>query len=98
MSLRAVMGQQPPVTRCLAIGSGLVTVAHALDLLTPATLLLSWQRVIYELQLWRPLKSLRSTSKASFKSFKESQVGDLLPLFGPFWPTFPVEHLCPGTL
>ena len=53
MSLTAVMGHQPPVTRCLAIASALLTLGCALDLLAPSTLLLSWQLIIYELQLWR---------------------------------------------
>eukprot|EP00913_Durusdinium_trenchii_P031059 g29086.t1 len=53
MTLAAVVGHHPPVTRCLVIASVSLTVGCALDLLSPTTLLLSWQLVIYELQLWR---------------------------------------------
>ncbi|CAK9008866.1 unnamed protein product [Durusdinium trenchii] len=49
----AVIGHQPPVTRCLLFASASLMVLCTLEILSPFTLYLNWQLIIYELQLWR---------------------------------------------
>mmetsp|Transcript_106842 Transcript_106842/g.299136 ORF Transcript_106842/g.299136 Transcript_106842/m.299136 type:complete len:211 (+) Transcript_106842:73-705(+) len=51
--MNAVVGQLPPVTRSLIVASGTLMVLCSLDIISPFSLYLNWQLIIYELQLWR---------------------------------------------
>merc|ERR1719188_2626850 len=51
--MNAIIGQQPPVTRCLIFTSVTLMLLCSLDMLSPFSLYLNWQLIIYELQLWR---------------------------------------------
>mmetsp|Transcript_6170 Transcript_6170/g.14454 ORF Transcript_6170/g.14454 Transcript_6170/m.14454 type:complete len:213 (-) Transcript_6170:117-755(-) len=53
MSWAQLMGHLPPVTRCLVLAAVALAVGCSLDIVSPATLYLNWQLIIYELQLWR---------------------------------------------
>mmetsp|Transcript_18802 Transcript_18802/g.38776 ORF Transcript_18802/g.38776 Transcript_18802/m.38776 type:complete len:213 (+) Transcript_18802:33-671(+) len=53
MNVTSLIGHQPPVTRCLILTSVLLMVLCSLDVISPFTLYLNWQLIIYELQLWR---------------------------------------------
>merc|ERR1711959_371612 len=53
MNMNAVIGRQPPVTRCYIIASVSLMVLCSLDVLSPFSLYLNWQLIIHELQLWR---------------------------------------------
>merc|ERR1719401_465360 len=48
-----LLGHQPPVTRCLIVASATLMILCTLDMLSPFSLYLNWQLIIYELQLWR---------------------------------------------
>eukprot|EP00927_Polykrikos_kofoidii_P051660 TRINITY_DN45449_c0_g1_i1.p1 TRINITY_DN45449_c0_g1~~TRINITY_DN45449_c0_g1_i1.p1 ORF type:complete len:215 (+),score=15.92 TRINITY_DN45449_c0_g1_i1:177-821(+) len=49
----AIIGHPPPVTRCYIISAAALMVLCTLDVLSPFSLYLNWQLIIYELQLWR---------------------------------------------
>lgn len=51
--MNAAFGHQPPVTRCYIIASVSLMLLCSLDVLSPFSLYLNWQLIIYELQLWR---------------------------------------------
>eukprot|EP00929_Paragymnodinium_shiwhaense_P035398 TRINITY_DN19104_c0_g1_i2.p1 TRINITY_DN19104_c0_g1~~TRINITY_DN19104_c0_g1_i2.p1 ORF type:complete len:187 (+),score=34.41 TRINITY_DN19104_c0_g1_i2:96-656(+) len=47
------IGHQPPVTRCYIVASATLMLLCSLDVISPFSLYLNWQLIIYELQLWR---------------------------------------------
>jgi len=51
--MNALIGHQPPVTRCLLIASVSLMVLCSLDMISPLSLYLNWQLIIYEMQWWR---------------------------------------------
>merc|ERR1719240_2171279 len=53
MNFNALVGHQPPITRCYIVASASLMVLCSLDVISPFSLYLNWQLIIYELQLWR---------------------------------------------
>merc|ERR1719188_1167211 len=51
--MNSVIGHQPPVTRCYIVASASLMLLCSLDVLSPFSLYLNWQLIVYELQLWR---------------------------------------------
>jgi len=49
----AVLGDQPPITRCVLIASVSLMLLCSLDLVSPFSLILNWELIVYEFQIWR---------------------------------------------
>lgn len=52
-AITAVIGEQPPVSRCLVVASTSLMLLCSLDMISPFSLYLNWALIIYEFQVWR---------------------------------------------